>query len=356
MSPVIAMKRLLFVFCLLVGYVQALAGPTLGGNLPALRPAYTATDESNFDLALSYLQAGDVARVPAIEWEVLWDPKGEYNFRGIDEAVKKMAEKGVIPLWGLQPCPYTSSPWYTKPWSNWWLPKRELWPDIVRMNTHVVLHIINESRKYRSPSPMFQIWNEPEGGKPGGSTTSKYGEWVPELHELLFLLVKDLRANRIFKSQIVGPAASSFGENRRSETAEFLSIIPPKKFDWLSECGYRAFHIRLSAPGAGGNAEKVRAGFKASLDWFRWVDSRLTWPKGQRMLVSELYITPGDVGVPIGANMGTFHEIAFDLMKDMPFDFVAAWGLRPSEQDAPGNPYLQYGGVGESLRRWRGKS
>lgn len=349
------MKRFLIASCLFASCAQALAEPILGGNLPALRPAFTSTDEQKFDSALSYLDAGDVARVPAIEWEVLWDPKGDYNFRGIDSAIQKMAEKGVVPLWQLQPCPATSSPWYARPWANWWLPKRDLWPEIVKMNTHVVLHIINESRKYRTPTPLFQIWNEPEGGKPGGSTTSRFGEWVPELHELLFMLVKDLRANRLSKSQIVGPAVSSFGENRRSETAEFLSIIPPKRFDWLSECGYRAVHLRLSAPGAAGNPEKVRAGFKASLDWFTWVDSRLAWPKGQRVIVSEMYVTPGDAGVPIGANMSTFHEIAFDLIKDMPFAYVAAWGLRPEEQDAPGNPYLQYGGMGDSLRKWRGR-
>lgn len=331
----------------------AYAQPILGGNLPPLRPGYQAKDVSQFDLALSYLEEGDIARVQAIEWEVLWDPKGDYNFRGIDLAIQKMAEKKVLPLWQLQACPYPSSPWYSKPWSDWWLPSRTIWPKVVEMNTHIVQHIVNETKKYTNQVPMFQIWNEPEGGKPGGSSTSRYGEWKPELHELLYLLIKDLRSKGITKSQLVGPAVSSFGENRRSETAEYLSMMPPKKFDWLSECGYRDVHIRLSAPGANGNLDKARAGFQASLDWFKWVDSRFTWPKGQKIMASELYVTPGDVGVAINSDMTKYHEMAFDVLKASPFAYVAVWGLRPDEADAPNNTYLRYGGFGKALQKMR---
>jgi hypothetical protein len=329
--------------------------PTFGGNLPAMRPTYTAQDESNFNLALSYLQPGDMARIPAVEWEVLWDPKGQYNFRGIDAAIKKLAAKDVKQLWVLQPCPYPASPWYKGGWSDWWLPKRDLWPDIVKMNTKIVRHIIDETKKYTSVKPLFQVWNEPEGGKPGGSTTTQFGEWKPEFHELLYKLVKDLRAQKIPKELLVGPAVSSFGESRRSETAEFLSMMPPKDLDWLSECGYRACHLRLSAPGAGGDPAKVKAGFQKSLDWYRWIDSKFTWPAGQKVILSELYVTPGDVGVKIDANMSQFHSIAFDLIDDQPFAYVLPWGLRPGEQDAPDNAYLRYGGFGDSMRKWRTK-
>ena len=331
-------------------------GPVMGGNMPALRPAYTEIDAKNFDLGLSYLKPGDIARVSPIEWEVLWDPKGQYNYRGVDIAIQKLASKGIKPLWLLQPCPYPKSPWYASGWNDWWLPQREIWPDVIRMNTRIANHIIEETKKYSNEMPFFQIWNEPEGGKPGGSTTSKFGEWTPEIHELLYKIVKDLRSNHIPKDHLVGPAISSFGESRRSETAEYLSVIPPKEFDWLSECGFRDVHVRFSAPGAKGDPVKVKVGFEASLAWFSWVDSRLAWPKDQKVMLSEYYVTPGDVGVPIGSDMYPFHAIAFDVLKETPFVYAIAWGMRPGESDVAGNPWATFGGLGDSLVKWRGGS
>ena len=318
-----------------------------------MRPGHVEEDSIQFDLALTYLQAGDVARVQTIAWEVLWDPKGKYNFNGIDSAIKKMAKKGVKPLWMLQPTPYPSSPWYKSPWKNWFMPPREVWDKIVIMNTTIALHILSETKKVSSETPLFQLWNEPQGGKPGGSNSSKYGEWSPDLHELLFALVTDLRAHDIPKSQIIGPAASSFGESRRSETAEFLSMMPPKQFDWLSQCGFRACHIRFSAGGAGGNPEKVKAGFQASLDWVNWVNSKLTWPAEQKVIVTEFYVTPGDVGVPIASDMTKYHAIAFDLLRESDFSHVVAWGLRPNENDNATDPWSRFGGLGDSLVKWR---
>ncbi len=347
------MKKLLSFITLLLPLLSLASEPSFGGNMPAIRPAHVAEDSPQFDLALSYLKVGDVARVQTLAWEVLWDPKGSYSYQGIDVAIKKMAEKGVTPLWLLQPTPHPTSPWYKTPWNDWFMPRRDIWPAVVTMNTKIAQHILAETKKYSAVEPLLQIWNEPEGSKPGGSNRSKFGEWAPELHELLYVLVKDLRAKGISKSQIIGPAVSSFGENRRSETAEFLSMMPPDEFDWLSECGYRACHIRLSASWAKGDLSKIRAGFQSSLDWVTWVNSKFKWPTDQKVIVTEFYVTPGDAGVPVGTDMYSFHEIAFELLKASSFSHVVAWGLRPDEKDSATDPWAHFGGIGDSFVKWR---
>ena len=347
------MKKLLFLLALFSPLASFAEGPIFGGNMPPIRPKHVAEDSPQFDLALSYLKAGDIARVSTIAWEVQWDPNGDCDFRGINAAIRKLADNGVTGLWLLQPTPYPTSPWYKTSWSNWFMPSREVWPDVVKLDTTIALHIISETAKVSKEKPLLQLWNEPEGKKPGGSSTSKYGEWDPQLHELLYLLVKDLRANGILKSQIVGPAMSSFGESKKAESAEFLSMMPPSNFDWLSECGYRDCHIRLSASWAHGNLDQIRGGFQANLDWVTWVNSRLKWPDEQKVLVSEFYITPGDVGMPIGTDMYPFHAIAFDALKASSFSHVMAWGLRPGESERKTDPWAQFGGVGDSLTKWR---
>ena len=347
-------KRVLFVLPIFFAISVSAAGPIFGGNVPALRGAHIQEDLPKFELALSYLRAGDIARIPALEWEVLWDPNGAYDYRGIDLAINKMAKKGIVPLWLLQPCPFPTSPWYATPWPDWWLPKRELWPAIVTMNTKIVKHVRSETAKYRSSQPLFQIWNEPQGGKPGGSILSKYGEWVSDIHELLYLLVTDLRVNNIPRSQIVGPAISSFGENRQSESAEFASMMPPPEYDWLSQCGYRACHIRFSATWANGELSQIRRGFQGNLDWVNWINTKYAFPFDQKVIITEFYVTPGDCGVPIGSDMYPYHAAAFDLLKNSQFSHVVAWGLRPGEAGHPTDPFAQYGGLGPSLVRWRG--
>jgi hypothetical protein len=348
------MKRILALLPLFLPFLAIAVPPVFGGNLPPLRSTHLAEDTPQFDLALSYLRMGDIARAPTLEWEVLWDPSGTYDYRGIDLAIKKMAMKGVIPLWLLQPAPYPTSPWYAATWNDWWMPKRELWPAIVTMNTNIAKHIFTESKKYRTYQPLIQLWNEPQGGKPGGSISSKFGEWVPQLHELLYMLVNDLRINGIPKAQIIGPAVSSFGENQRTEAAEFASMMPPPEFDWLSQCGYRAYHIRFSASWANGNVTNIRQGFQNVLDWVSWIGSRYKWPADQKVMVTEFYVTPGDCGVPIGTDMYPYHAIAFDLLNASSFSHVVGWGLRPGENGNANDPWQQYGGLGPSLVRWRG--
>ncbi|MEI8282748.1 MAG: hypothetical protein WCG75_10120, partial [Armatimonadota bacterium] len=306
--------------------------------------------------ALSYLKAGDIARMQTVAWAVQWDPSGGYDFRGIDAAIQKTASKGILTVWLLQASPHPSSGWYPGGWSDWFLPKREIWPGVVRLSTAIAQHIKSESKKYSTLEPLFQLWNEPQTGKPGGSLQGRKGEWASQYHELLFNLVTDLQANGIPKSQIVGPAASSFGEATDVENAEFRTMMPPPEFDWLSECGYRDVHVRLSAGGAKGDLALVRRGMQASLAHVFAAQSKQSWPEGQKVMVSEFYVTPGDVGVPVGTDMTPYHLIAFDLLKASAFSHVIAWGLRPDEKDSATDPWARFGGVGDSLVKWRGGS
>ena len=53
------------------------------------------------------------------------------------------------------------------------------------------------------------------------------------------------------------------------------------------------------------------------------------------------------------APMYTYHAIALDLLKTSTFKYATVWGLRPGEADVAGNPYLTYGGFGDSIVKWR---
>ncbi len=348
------MKRLIASIGFLIPILSLGAGPVFGGNLPAIRPGHVTDDSAEFDLALSYLQPGDVARVQTVAWEVLWEPTGAYDFRGIDASIERAKKKGVKTIWLLQPTPHPSSPWYAAGWSDWFMPKRGIWPGVVRLNTAIATHIISQSKRVGAPAPLLQLWNEPQGGKPGGSSKVKKGEWAPELHELLFKLVTDLKENGVPREQIVGPAISAFGEGKDSEAAEFSTMMPSGEFDWLSECGYRAYHIRMSSGASNGNVDRVKAGIKATLAGVARVDKGFAWPKDQKVAVTEFYVTPGDVGVPVGTDMIKYHALVFDLLKESAFSFVTAWGLRPDEKDKATDPWSHFGGLGDSLVKWRG--
>jgi hypothetical protein len=174
------------------------------------------------------------------------------------------------------------------------------------------------------------------------------------MHELLYLLVNDLRIHGVPKNQLVAPALSSFGEGSPKEAAELATMMPPPEFDWLSQCGFRASHIRFSANWAKGDLTKIRQGFQGNLDWVNWSTGQYKWPAGQQVMVTEFYVTPGDCGVPIGTDMYPYHAIAFDLLKASSYSHVIAYGMRPGESDNPSDPWSYYGGLGASLVRWRG--
>jgi hypothetical protein len=84
------------------------------------------------------------------------------------------------------------------------------------------------------------------------------------------------------------------------------------------------------------------------------VDKGFAWPKDQKVAVTEFYVTPGDVGVSIGTDMSKYHATVFDLLKESAFSFVTAWGLRPDEKDKSTDPWSHFGGLGDSLVKWRG--
>jgi hypothetical protein len=348
------MKTLFAIFALILA--SAGFGQAFGGNLPSLRPNYTTADEVQFDLALSYLETGQVARASTVPHEVLWNPVDQPNFRGLDAMIVKMKAKGVVPLFLLMPCPYPSSPWYAPPHNDWWLPRPEVWDKAIALNVTIVKRI---QAAWRSPSltsrdsrPLYQLWNEPAKGKPGGSITSVYGEWTDRLHEFLFKIATSLKAAGISKSQIVGPAISTLGESTYATTSELLSSTPPDNLNWSALCGYRSYHLRFGASWSKGDSVEIRRAFQFNIDNLYWVDSKLRHPSGQKIMLTEFYVSPADCGVAIGTDMYPFHSIVFDLLSKSKFTHAVAWGLRPGETDEPGNPWLTYGGVGDSLVKW----
>ena len=118
-------------------------------------------------------------------------------------------------------------------------------------------------------------------------------------------------------------------------------------------CGKRMRSISLERGGSF-HRNDSRAGMKASLNHVNAAMTGTKWPLGQQIMVTEFYVTPGDVGVPIGTDMYPFHAIAFDLLKASGFSHVVAWGLRPDERDHETNAWARFGGVGNSLVKWRG--
>lgn len=340
---------------LVLAFASMAHGQMFGGNLPPLGPNSTAADEAQFDLALSYLQPGNVARCQTIFWEVNWNPAQAPNYVGIDKAIRRMAIKRVQPLFLMIPCPYPTSPWYTPAHDDWWLPRRDVWPTIIQKNMEMAQHIdalwktVSIDKRI---TPFYQLWNEPGKGKPGASNKTVFGEWSDDLHELLYKLAKGMQDGGIARSQMIGPAVSTLGENTYNTMGELLSCKPPTLYNWMNLVGYRAYHLRFGASWANGDVNEVKRAFKFNLDNLMWVDSKMEFPKVQKIMFTEWYVTPADCGVPINADMSAYHAVVFDLLKTSKISYYAAWGLRPGESDAPGNPWLTYGGVGPSYLKW----
>lgn len=351
-------------FALGFGQISTLnIGDGIGGNIPPLRPGYTTDDLTQTRLALSYLQRGSVARTSAIFWEIFWTPDPNAgNYRGIDQYITECNSKMVVPLILLSPTPYPASPWYSGTgFSDWWLPSRSVWSDIMKCTDALIKHIqtLKSNRQV-----MYQLMNEPAGRminpylneKPGGSNATVFGEWTPAIHEFMFDLVGVLQANNVSKPLIVAPAISCVGENNKREATEWLSSLPPVEFDWLSACGVRAFHMRFSAGWAtdpNTRLSEVTRGFTNCADYLAFCISQRPSLKDQSVMLTEMYVTPGDCGTFIGDNLDPYRKIALDLVAKYRWTPVV-WGLRPYEADVPGNPWLFYGGWGDYLIRRRG--
>jgi hypothetical protein len=346
-------KLLLLLFCLLP--IMAIA--TIGGNISSLRPAYTAADATKTTLSASYLSKGAWARFSAIWWEIFWlaDPaKG--NYAGIDKVLEICVAGNLTPVILISPTPYPSSPWGSG--SDWWLPARPTWDKIRECNVALIKHV---QSKLGSGYPVYwQLMNEPAGKmlnpplgeKPGGSNSTKFGQWTPDLHELLFRTATDLVDNNVTPDHIISPALSCVGENNKREAVEWLTFQPPAKFDWLKLCGNVAVHLRFSAAWAVDPAtrlQQVTDGFENCTDYAQFCIDQVPVLQGKKIVLTEAYVTPADCGLAIGADLNPYRLIAVGLVEKHNWQMIV-WGLLPDEADAPGQPFLFYGGWGNWLR------
>lgn len=353
---------LLFFSCSLSPSVPAQAkdrGETLSGNIHGLRPSFSVSDRAQAELSASYLKPGAIARTSTIFWEVYWSPNPKAgDFRGINAIIDIMAAHKLRPLFLLQPSPYPSSPWYAgQTWTDWWCPPRSSFESIFNCTAQLVDHIENQCKE-KGLSPMYQLLNEPAGrltnpflaAKPGGSNRTEFGEWHPDLHELAFGIVQVLKGRGVDRDRIVAPAISCVGEGSKREATEWLSSVPPPQFNWSAECGYRAFHVRLSAGWATNPATRlseVTRGFTWCAEYLAFCDkARPPGSSPQKVLITELYVTPGDCGLEIGDDLDPYRTIALKLCRDKGWTPIV-WGLLPGETDGPGNKWLTYGGWGD---------
>lgn len=332
---------------------------TVGGNLSGLRPTYTAEDLVRAEQSASYLKPGAIARCQTIFWEVFWSPNDNGNYRGIDKLIDIMAKRKLKPLFLLSPTPYPSSPWYANnAHSDWWVPARSSWPQILKRTDSLITHI-QERCKATKMVPMYQLLNEPAGrltnppigNKPGGSNRTEFGEWHPDLHEFMFGIVQVLKNRSVPRSSIVAPAISCVNEGTKRESTEWLSSVPPPQFDWLSECGYRAFNFRFSAGWATDpktRLAEITKGFTWCANYLEWCNKQNPAKVDQRVLLTEVYVTPADCGTFIGDDLNPYRKIVLDLCRAKKWKPIV-WGLLPDEADVPGNPWFFFGGWGDFL-------
>ena len=189
------------------------------------------------------------------------------------------------------------------------------------------------------------------GEKPGGSTVTLFGEWHKDFHEFFYGIATVLKNNKVLNSGIISPAISCVQDGNMQEIAEWKSCVPPTEFNWSKYCGYRAYHMRFRAGWATDPAtrlENVKGGFKFSRDYLDWSDKNKLSSSTQKVIITELYVTPADCGCQIGDNLDPYRQVALDLINEKGWDFTV-WGLGKDEADVPGNPWLTYGGWGDFI-------
>ena len=259
------------------------------------------------------------------------------------------------------PAPHPTSGWYSpvKNRDGWWLPNEELIPKIAEKTDVMIKHILTVCKELKL-NPLFQLWNEPAGkagnigNKPGGSSTSRYGEWTLTLHKLLFEVSKVLRANKIPVSKIISPALSCIGDANMQEVSKVLTWKPPTQYNWLNNCGMVPTHLLFKAGWATNPATRlseVTRGFGLSMEYYKYFVKNLNLAKSKKVVITEFYVTPGSSGVQTIDNpkqLDPFRTIAFDLLaKEKITSYV--YGIS-NEADVLGNFWLTYGGWGNWLK------
>ena len=334
----------------------------LNANIGGLRPNYTEKEYAEFISKLEHLVPGSSVRFSSIFHEIFWSPEDLGNFKGLDKVLEICRDRQLQPLVLVMPAPHPTSGWYktVKNRDGWWLPNEELIPKIAEKTDVMIKRILVKCKELKI-EPTWQLWNEPAGRagnigeKPGGSSTSKYGEWTLTLHKLLFEVSKVLRANKVPVSKIMSPAISCIGDKNIQEVSEVLTWKPPTEFNWVNNCGIMAYHLFFRAGWAQDPKTRlveVTRGFGGSMDYFKYFVTNLRLPKSKKIVITEFYVTPGMCGVLTTANpeqLDPFRTIAFDLLaQEKITSFVYGIG---NEDDMPGTYWLFYGGWGQWLKR-----
>lgn len=318
------------------------AGP-VGGNIPALRPAYTADDLKQATLAYSYLTPGSYARWCTIQWEVEFG----MNYAGIDKQLELCAQAQVTPLILLQPIHWTDP--------DRWVPPVASIPDKMRIMDMIVKRILEKSKALRL-TPIFQLLNEPAGRcvnpplspKPGGSEVTTNGEWHPDLYVLMSAELDTLNANGIKAERIVSPAISCIFENN---TRALVEMACYSKCDW-NRIGIAAFNTGGSASWAtdpNTRLQMCKSGFEHNAKTVQYVMDGLPMIKNKKKIVTEFYGTPAGFGYlkldPDGSfNVDVTAICDIEVKAFQPiFDNIVVWGVRKGENDVPNNPWLYYG-------------
>jgi hypothetical protein len=319
----------------------------LGGNVYALRPAYTDADHAIAEMSCAAI-AGKVGRFSTIAWETFWNPDpATANYRGIDADIDLAAKYKITPLFLLEFAPHPTSLWYVgKPNSDWWNPPSWTFPQIKADTSAMVAHI-NQKCTEAGILPYYQLLNEPAGRntnpyeneKPGGSNQTAFGEWAPNLTGLMQAEIDALHDNGVGAYRIVYPSVSCIGERR--EAIELKTSITPI----LAQCGWVDIHFRWSAGWAVDPATRlaeVTRGFGLNADYLQTIIDHTPEYRGKRIMISEMYVTPGDCGANIGDDLNPYREVAVGLCKKHGW-LPICWGLTP-EGDNPGDKWNTFSG------------
>ncbi|MBS1703575.1 MAG: hypothetical protein JST12_18060 [Armatimonadetes bacterium] len=325
------------------------AGSTMpvGGNIPALRPAYTSKDYTNAVEAYGLLTPGSFARWGTIQWEVEYGD----DYRGIDAQLNLCAQYHVVPFILLEPIHWTDP--------DRWVPPVWSIPDRMKTMEGIVRRIEDRSRDL-GLNPYYQLLNEPAGRctnppldpKPGGSNRTSQGEWHPDLFKLMSAEIAVLSKLGVRPSRIVSPSISCILDGNIRSVTELASA---NTFDW-SKVGTIAVNIGGSAswatakdfPDASARMNQLKFGFRHNAETLRQVIAGNSVFAGKRVIITEFYGGPGRFGLDLAPD-GSFNTDVSDICQAEIDAFravvptIIVWGTRAGEADAPNNRWLYYG-------------
>lgn len=307
----------------------------------------------DFNARLAMLSPGETARFSVLFHEIFWlkDPNS-WQFKEVVEMLTACKKAQVIPVVLVNCCFHPKSQWYQGTgYNDWWLVREDLWPQAMEC-AEAVLKVISKTAADLKLDYYLQIHNEPSKGKPGG--TNKYitnGAWHEAHHRFWFQYCQVI-AKYVKKSRIIGPARSCFLEDSMTCLSEMATFIPPKAYDWRKFCGIpHVRHLRFGASWAKGDLKVFEAGVREKLAVFLGSQQFVG-----NFAVTELYVTSGDVGKPIGADNTQEKLIVLKMLREVPkLKFVCCWGLKDVEFDAgqENNPWFSYGQWGKTLPLYR---